>query len=128
MAELKYASTIEELKSQGISSLKDAYVEVAKSYNSILDLQIMRCPICGDFKKTETAFYQDNRFIGGRHPVCKECILMIAEQRVRKTDTPNETKESVQKALMMLDRPYDDDFYDKCVQGETDGVNEKDRH
>lgn len=128
MTELKYASTVEELKRQGISSLRDAYVEVADNYNSILDMKILRCPMCGDFKKKDTGFYQDMRFISGRYPICKECLLKMAEQRTKATDEPNETKKSVQKVLMMLDKIYDDDFYDKCVKGASDGVKEKNRH
>ena len=128
MADMKYASTVEELKRQGVSSLRDAYVEVADNYNSLLDMKILRCPMCGDFKKKDTGFYQDMRFISGRYPICKECLLKMAEQREKPTDEPNETKRSVQRVLMMLDKVYDDDFYDKCVKGASDGVKEKNRH
>lgn len=128
MADMKYASTVEELKRQGVSSLRDAYVEVAENYNSLLDMKILRCPMCGDFKKKDTGFYQDMRFISGRYPVCKECLLKMAEQREKPTDEPNETKRSVQRVLMMLDKVYDDDFYDKCVKGATDNVKERTKH
>lgn len=128
MADMKYASTVEELKRQGVSSLRDAYVEVADNYNSLLDMKILRCPMCGDFKKKDAGFYQDMRFISGRYPVCKECLLKMAEQRTNDRDEPNETKKSVQRVLMMLDKIYDDDFYDKCVKGAADGVKEKNRH
>jgi len=128
MADMKYASTVEELKRRGVSSLREEYVEVAENYNSLLDMKILRCPMCGDFKKAETGFYQDNRFLSGRHPICKECLLKMAEQRKNDKDEPNETKKSVQKVLMLMDKVYDDDFYEKCIKGASDGVKEKNRH
>lgn len=128
MATMKYASTVEELKKRGVSSLREEYVEIAENYNSILDMDIMMCPVCGEFKKRKTAFYDDNRFASGKHPYCKECILKIAEQRVKDRDEPNETKESVKKVLQILDKVYDDGFYEKCIKGASDGVKEKNRH
>lgn len=128
MASMKYASSIEELKARGVSSLREEYLEVSKNYNAILDMEILRCPMCGDFKKKATGFYQDLRFVSGRYPVCKECLLKMAEQKVKDSDEPNETPKSVQKVLMMMDKVYDDDFYDKCVKGATDGVKERNRH
>lgn len=128
MADMKYASTVEDLKRQGVSSLREEYVRVANDYNSILDMKIIRCPMCGDFKKSETGFYQDSRFISNRYPICKECLLKIAEQRIKDRDEPNETKKSVQKVLMMMDKVYDDNFYDNCVKGASDSVKERNRH
>lgn len=127
MASLKYAGTLEELKARGVNSLREEYLEIAKNYNAILDRDLMCCPVCGDFKKRD-GFYIDNRYLAGRNPICKECLLKMAEQRKKDKDEPNETKESVQKVLQMLDRVYDDDFYEKCVKGATDGVKEKNRH
>ena len=128
MAELKYASTIEELKARGVNTLREEYISIAKTYNSILDKEILYCPVCGDFKKRNTAFYNDDRYLAGKNPICKECYLKMVEQRKKDKDEPNETKESVQKVLQMLDRPYDDDFYEKCVKGAKDGVKEKTRN
>lgn len=128
MAEMKYASSIEDLKARGVTSLREEYKEVAESYNSILDMKVLRCSVCGDFKKADTGFYQDIRFISNRYPICKECVLKMVEQRNKKTDESNETPKSVQRVLMMMDKVYDDDFYQKCVKGATDGVKEKNRH
>lgn len=129
MASLQYALTINELKARGdVNSLRDEYVKIADTYNSLLDKELIMCPVCGDFKKRDTAYYNDNRYITGKNPICKECLLKIAEQRKKDKDQPNETKQSVQKVLQILDRPYDDDFYEKCVKGAMDGVKEKTRN
>lgn len=128
MASLQYALSVNELKARGVSSLREEYEKVSETYNSLLDKEIIMCPVCGDFKKRDTAFYNDNRYITGKNPICKECLLKIAEQRKKDKDAPSETKESVQKVLQILDRPYDDDFYEKCVKGAKDGVKEKNRN
>ena len=127
MASLTYAPTIEELKARGVSSLREEYLNISKTYNSLLDREMVMCPICGEFKSTSKAFYEDRRFITGKHPFCKECFLKMAEQREKDKDKPNETKESVQKVLQILDRVYDDDFYEKCVKGASDDVKERSR-
>lgn len=129
MASLQYALTVSELKARGdVSSLREEYERIASTYNSLLDKEYLLCPSCGDFKKRDTGFYTDNRYIIGRYPVCKECLLKIAEQRKKDRDKPNETPESVQKVMQMLDRPYDNEFYEKCVKGASDGVKEKTRN
>jgi len=38
-------------------------------------------------------------------------LMQMVEQRNKKNDEPNETKESVQKVLQMMDKPYVDSFY-----------------
>lgn len=129
MASLQYALTVSELKARGdVSSLRDEYTRVASAYNSLIDKELLLCPSCGDFKKRETGFYIDNRYITGRNPICKECLLKMAEQRKKDRDVPNETPESVQKVLKILDRPYDNEFYEQCVKGAMDGVKEKTRN
>lgn len=129
MASLMYAPDIQEIKAKrGITTLSEEYTKVADSYNAILDKDIVLCPKCGEFKKRETSFYNDNRFVTMKYPVCKECLLKMVEQRRKDKDEPNETKESVQMVLQMLNRPYDDAFYEQCVKGAMDGVKEKTRN
>lgn len=129
MAELSYAPDIQEIKvMKGVTTLAEEYTKVADTYNAILDKDIVLCPKCGDFKKRETSYYNDERFITKKYPICKECLLKMVEQRRKDRDEPNETKQSVQTVLQMLDRPYDDHFYEQCVKGAMDGVKEKTRN
>lgn len=53
--------------------------------------------------------------------------MQMVEQRNKKNDEPNETKESVQKVLQMMDKPYVDSFYEDCVKGALDNAKEKNR-
>lgn len=53
--------------------------------------------------------------------------MAMVEQREKDDDPPNETKESVQAVLKLMDRVYDDDFYSDCVKGALDGMKEKNK-
>lgn len=125
MANLKLAKTEEELKSMRIADIKKSYIEIGGMYNKLIDGDYLKCPKCGEIMKADTAFYMDKNYATNRYPICKKCILKIVEQRKNDRDTPNETKESVQKVLQMMDRVYDDSFYEECVKGAMDETQEK---
>ena len=127
MASLKPAWTPEEVKKAGVSNVRTAYNNLAVDYNRLLDRDLLLCPSCGDFMKAETAFYMDKKYATNRYPICKRCLLKIVEQRKTDKDEPNETKESVQKVLQMMDRVYDDNFYNSCVKDALDETKEKNR-
>ena len=130
MANLKPAKTEEEVKKLGVANVRIEYNKLAADYNRIVDRDVLMCPMCGDFIKSDTGFYMDKKYATDRFPICKQCLLAMVEQRKNKNDKsePNETKESVQRVLQLMDRIYDDEFYNNCVKGATDEVNEKLRH
>ena len=130
MANLKPAKTEEEVKKMGVANVRIEYNKLATDYNRIVDRDVLMCPMCGDFIKSDTGFYMDKKYATDRFPICKQCLLAMVEQRKNKNDKsePNETKESVQRVLQLMDRIYDDAFYNECVKGATDEVNEKMRH
>lgn len=104
----------------GVADMRKLYTKFADTYNKMLDCDIMYCPKCDNWKRNtgqHTGFYRDARFKAGYFPICKECLQMIVEQRKRENDPPNETKESVKKVLELMDKPYDDGFYENCVAG-----------
>ena len=127
MANIKQPLTPDELKKLGITAIKNNYNDLAETFNKVLDKELLMCPKCGDFLKAESGFYYDNNYAANRYPICKRCLLQMVEQRKNSKDEPNETKESVQKVLQMMDRVYDDKFYEDCVKGALDGVKEKNR-
>lgn len=128
MANLKPALTPEEVKKAGVSNIRTAYNDLAVNYTRILDRDLLLCPSCGNFISAETGFYFDKNYATNRYPICKRCLIKIVEQRKTDKDEPNETKESVQKVLQMMDRIYDDNFYNECVKGALDNVKEKNRN
>ena len=127
MANFKAAYTPEEVKSLGVAKVREAYNALAEDYNKIFDMEYLICPVCGRPQKADTGFYIDDRFAARRFPVCKRCLQKIVEQRKTDKEEPNETKESVQKVLQLLNRPYYDDIYEQCVKGAKDGLKERNR-
>lgn len=128
MAKLIIPKTDKELAKIGVMALRKDYSSLAADYNKILANDILLCPSCGEWLKADTGFYSDNKYVTGRFPVCKRCILKMVEQRQNDDDQPNETRESVQKVLQFMDCVYDDDFYEQCVKGALDEAKEKNRN
>lgn len=127
MADLKQAKPKKDMMRLGVTALREAYDKLSIDYNKILDREVLLCPSCGNWIKADTGFYSDKRYATDRFPICKRCIMKMVEQRNNDKDEPNETKESVQKVLQMMDRIYDDEFYEECIKGASDGVKEKNR-
>jgi len=127
MATLKQPKDEAEIRRLGVNNVRQAYLDLAGDYNRIINNDVMLCPKCGKWQKSDTSFYFDKKYVTNRLPICKRCIQMMVEQREKDTDEPNETKESVQKVLQYMDRVYDNNFYEQCVKGAADGLKEKNR-
>lgn len=126
IAFLKQAKTPQEIKMIGVAAVRNAYNDLASDYNKIIDYDWLFCHKCGEFLAA-TTFYTDDRFATGKFPICKRCVMAMVEQRKNKNDKPNETKESVQEVLRLMDLPYIDSFYEDCVKGAYDEAKEKNR-
>ena len=126
MASLRQAKNEAEIKAMTVSQARKAYVELADSYNKVLEQDFILCPSCGEFV-TRKNFYSSNDYAIGIYPVCKKCLLAEVEQRKKKTDKPNETKDSVKKVLQKMNLPYIDDLYESSIKTVMDEVNEKNR-
>ena len=126
MAYLKQAKTEDELKKLTVANVKKAYNELARDYNKIIEQDYILCPKCGEFISREN-FYSSNEYAIGVFPQCKKCILAEVEQRNKKTDKPNETKDSVKRMLQKMNLPYIDDLYESARKTVADEVNEKNR-
>jgi uncharacterized protein (UPF0212 family) len=126
MAYLKQAKTEDEIKKLTVANVKKAYNELARDYNKIIEQDYILCPKCGEFISREN-FYSSNEYPIGVFPQCKKCILAEVEQRTKKTDKPNETKDSVKRMLQKMNLPYIDDLYESACKTVADEVNEKNR-
>ena len=126
MAYIKQAKTEEEIKKLTVDNVKKAYNELAKDYNKIIEQDYILCPKCGEFISREN-FYSSNEYSIGVFPQCKKCILAEVEQRDKKNDKPNETKDSVKRMLQKMNLPYIDDLYESACKTVADEVNEKNR-
>ena len=122
MAIFKAAKTPDEIKNLGATYVRGAYNDLADSYNLIMDRKYLFCCVCGKPKKADSGFYMDKRFIANKFPICRECVQMMVEQRKNDKTEPNETKESVREVLRMMDLPYLDDLYEKCIKGTAEAL------
>ena len=128
MATLRQPRTEKEIRKLSVNNVREEYINLSVDYNRIINNDVLLCPKCGKWQATTTSFYMDKKYVTERFPICKRCIMAMVEQRERDDDAPNETKESVQKVLQLMDRVYDDEFYDSCVKGALDSVQEKTRN
>ena len=128
MATLKQPKAESEIRRLGVANVRQAYIDLAADYERIIDNDVLLCPKCNSWQKADTGFYSDKDYLTGRYPICKRCILKMVEQRTSDKDEPDETKESVQKVLRMMNRVYDDAFYEDCIKGALDETKEKNRN
>lgn len=79
-----------------------------------------RCAKCGQIKDKDKWFYWDaDPMLGGDSfsRICKDCAKAIALERdAEGHEMENPTKESAQKALMYLNRPFLDTIWNASVQ------------
>lgn len=126
MATLVQPYTEKEIRKLGVANVRDAYIKLANDYEKIINNDYLLCPKCNTWQRND-GYYADKEYNTGRYPVCKRCLLKVVEQRNNDRDEPNETKESVQKVLRMMNRVYDDAFYEECVKGLMDDAKERTR-
>ena len=130
MAVLIKAKTDVEIKNMAIANVRKSYSELANEYNRIVNedtRKYLYCHRCNKFVSILN-FYTDENNASGYFHMCKNCVQMMVEQRKTTRDEPNETKESVQFVLRLMDRPYIDELYDSCVKSAMDDVKEKTRY
>ena len=125
MAILMQPRTEKEIRRLGVNNVREEYFKLSNDYNRIINGDVLFCPKCGKWQATDTTYYMDKRYVTGRYPICKKCIMKMVEQKNKDDDSPNETRESVQSVLKMMDLPFDSDFYDDCVKGALDDVRER---
>lgn len=126
MAFMPQAKSEDEIKKLTVAGVKKEYNTLATTYNRIINGKLVFCHRCNEHLSSDT-FYSDKNYASGYFPICKKCLLAMVEQRTKKSDEPNETKESVMNVLMKMDLPYIDSFYENCVKGAEDGMKEKNR-
>ena len=125
MATLIQPKKESEIRKLTVGKVREAYIKLAEDYNRMITNDVLLCPMCNSWQKADVSYYADKNYATGRYPICKRCILRLIEQRENDRDEPNETKESVQRVLQMMNRVYDDAFYEECIKGCKDDVNER---
>lgn len=83
-----------------------------------------RCAMCGKVKEQETKFYLDtDPVLGGNSftRICRECAKAIACRRDKNGEDHTPTKESVQLALLYLNKPFKEVVWNASIQ-ETENL------
>ena len=104
-----------EIKEKTPAKLRKEYLDLAHHYNRITENEIMLCPKCNEFKQA-SSFYADRNFATGKFPVCKQCLQFMSEQRDNVRKPVRENKESFQKVLRFMDKPYFDRLYEQIYK------------
>ena len=86
--------------------------------NKLLDTGC-RCAMCGKVKDQETKFYYDtDPLLGGSSfsRICRDCAKAIACRRDKNGEDHEPTKESVQLALLYLNKPFLESVWNASIQ------------
>lgn len=92
------------------AKLRADYLDLARRYTALTENKMLYCNKCNTWKEYDK-FYSDKNYKSGKFPVCKQCLQFMAEQRTDTRKPVNETKESIQKVLRYMDKPYFDKLY-----------------
>lgn len=90
-----------------------------------------RCAMCGKVKDQETKFYYDtDPMLGGSSfsRICRECAKAIACRRDKNGEDHEPTKESVQLALLYLNKPFLESVWNSSIQESENLVTGKTKH
>lgn len=126
MAYLKQPKSDDEVKKLTLSGLKKAYSELSKDYTKILDGDYIYCGKCNSFLSRDT-FYNSNDYASGKFPVCKKCLMLMATDYDKKTNTYTDNKEKTKETLRFLDLPFIESTYNSALSSVQAEVNEKNR-
>lgn len=127
IAYMKQAKTEDELKGINLIKLKKEYSDLATDYNKLLNLEIIYCPICSDFKAASNFYTSKKTKSGLEHCACKSCLLDLATDFDKKTKIRTDNREKTIAVFKMLDIPFIEEDYKSQLQLLNDNVAEKQR-
>ena len=127
MIRLKPALTEDEVRKTGVAQIRQAYNNLAKDYNRILDGNLYYCHMCNEFHNVD-GFYSDKKYASGLFPICKKCLIKMACDYDKKTNQYTDNREKTMKVLEMMDLPYIDSMYRSALTSCAEDVQDKHRN
>lgn len=127
MIRLKPALTEDEVKKTGVAQIRQAYNNLAKDYNRLIDGKLYYCHKCNEFHAVD-AFYSDKRYASGLFPICKKCLIGMACDYDKKTNQYTDNREKTMDVLKMMDLPYIDSMYQSALTSCAEDVQDKHRN
>ena len=126
MIRLRPALTEEEVKKTGVAQIRQAYNNLARDYNKILDGSSYYCHMCNEFHAPD-GFYSDRKYASGLFPICKKCLIKMACDYDKKTNTYTDNRQKTMDVLKMMDLPYIDSMYQSAITSTTEDISDKHR-
>lgn len=126
MAKLKLALTDEQVRKLGVAKVREAYKELARQYNKIVNGELLFCAACNEFHPIAN-YYNDKRYAIGVFPQCKKCLLEEATDYDKKTDTYTDNKEKTIAVFRKLDLPFIESSYNNAIKDLGNEFGEKNR-
>lgn len=126
MAKLIQPRSEKEIRHLGVANVRQAYIDLAKDYERIINNDVLLCPVCNRWLST-IAFYNDKRFATGLFYKCKECCLAEATDYDKKEKVYVDNREKTIEMFRQMDLPFIDSLYKSAIKTTTEALGEKNR-
>ena len=127
MIRLKPALSEEEVRKTGVAQISQAYKNLAKDYNRILDGKLCYCHHCNEFRAADS-FYTDKTYSSGLFPICKKCLIEMACDYDKKANQYYDNREKTMDVLKMMNLPYIDSLYQSALTSTAEDIQDKHRN
>lgn len=126
MAKVLEPISDEELKRITVANLRNEYKKLADFYRKIVNEELAYCPHCGQWKRTESAFYGSISSPDGiEHFACRECILNMCTDVDKKTGIRTDNREKTIDTFKKLDWYFDEKVYNEQLVKISEKTGEK---
>lgn len=126
MIRLKPALTEDEVKRTGVAQVRQAYNNLARDYNRIINGDVYLCPMCNEYHNTDQ-FYSDKKFATGLFPICKKCVIKMACDYDKKSNQYTDNRDKTMEVLKMMDLPFIDSVYQSALTSASEDISDKRR-
>lgn len=100
-----------ELKQYTIANLRKEYKKLSDFYKKIINLEIVYCSHCGEWKNVNSFYASTKSNDGIEHYACKECILNECTDYDPKTKVRTDNKEKTIEVFRKLDWYFNETLY-----------------
>lgn len=126
MAKVLEPISDEELKRITVANLRNEYKKLADFYRKIVNEELAYCPHCGQWKRTESAFYGSISSPDGiEHFACRECILNMCTDVDKKTGIRTDNREKTIATFKKLNWYFNEKIYNDQLASLAEGTGEK---
>lgn len=111
----------EDYKKYTLTELRKAYGNLLKDYKKECqkNADTAYCHWCGEWLP-KAKFYKSSTYASGLCPACKSCLFKIATNYNEKTKEVAETRQSIQSALKIMNKPFSNELYNSAIRAISD--------